>query len=57
MSSYVYVASPVSQGQTGVRGFGGDSSGILCFSPGGVAPPTTGSVALDTAQPTCNILS
>jgi prepilin-type N-terminal cleavage/methylation domain-containing protein len=55
VSSYVYIATPVSQGQTGVRGFGGDSSGILCFTPSGTAPGTTGTIALDTA--TCNILS
>ncbi|HEY7922363.1 MAG: type II secretion system protein [Burkholderiales bacterium] len=55
VSSYVYNATPVSQGQTGVRGFGGDSSGILCFTPSGVAPGTTGTIALDTT--TCNILS
>jgi len=35
---YGYLASPLNQGQTGVRGFGGDSSGILCFTPTGVAP-------------------
>ena len=57
VASYVYLATPVSQGQTGVRGFGGDASGVLCFTPSGVAPGTTAlpSVALDTA--TCNILS
>ena len=58
VSSYVYRASPVSQGQTGVRGFGGDASGVLCFSTTGVAPATTGSIALDpTNVLTCNVLS
>jgi len=38
VASYVYTASPINVGQTGVRGFGGDSSGIVCFSPAGVAP-------------------
>ena len=57
VASYVYEASPVTQGQTGVRGFGGDASGILCFSTTGVAPPTTGTVGLDTASADCNILS
>ena len=57
VSSYVYLATPVSQGQTGVRGFGGDSSGVLCFSPQGVAPATTGTLALDTGNASCNILS
>jgi type IV pilus assembly protein PilA len=56
VASYVYEASPTSQGQTGVRGFGGDSSGILCFSTTGIAPPQTGSIALDTSQTTCSVL-
>jgi len=38
VSSYVYTATPVNQGQTGVRGFGGDSSGIVCQSPDGTEP-------------------
>jgi type IV pilus assembly protein PilA len=54
VASYVYLASPVTNGQTGVRGFGGDSSGILCFTSAGAAPGTTGTIALDTTA--CNIL-
>ena len=50
-TSYVYWATPTSPGQTGVRGFAGDSSGILCFSPDGDEPATTGTIRLDTAQP------
>jgi type II secretory pathway pseudopilin PulG len=30
--AYVYVATPVTEGQTGVRGFGGDASGIVALS-------------------------
>jgi type IV pilus assembly protein PilA len=56
VTSYVYEASPTSQGQTGVRGFGGDSSGILCFSTSGVLPPTTGTISLDTNNTDCNVL-
>jgi type IV pilus assembly protein PilA len=58
VSSYVYEASPTSIGQTGVRGFGGDSSGILCFSSTGVAPAqiTTPLISLNTADPTCSVL-
>jgi prepilin-type N-terminal cleavage/methylation domain-containing protein len=53
LSSYAYVASPVTSGQTGVRGFGGDSSGILCFTSDGSAPPTnTGSLDMTG----CNVL-
>jgi type IV pilus assembly protein PilA len=57
VSSYVYLATPVSQGQTGVRGFGGDSSGVLCFSPAGAPPGTTGTVALDIGSANCFVLS
>jgi prepilin-type N-terminal cleavage/methylation domain-containing protein len=35
---FAYLAVPLNQGQTGVRGFGGDASGILCFSPNGTPP-------------------
>jgi prepilin-type N-terminal cleavage/methylation domain-containing protein len=55
-SSYVYWGTPTSQGQTGVRGFAGDSSGILCFSTDGTAPATVGTISLNTADPTCNVL-
>jgi type IV pilus assembly protein PilA len=37
-AAYAYLASPVAVGQTGVRGFGGDSSGVLCFTPDGTMP-------------------
>jgi type IV pilus assembly protein PilA len=56
VSSYVYAASPINVGQTGVRGFGGDSSGVLCFDPLGGQPATTGSGALSIGDPTCNVL-
>jgi prepilin-type N-terminal cleavage/methylation domain-containing protein len=36
--TYAYLAQPLNQGQTGVRGFGGDSSGILCFTADGALP-------------------
>ena len=53
VSSYAYTASPVTQGQTGVRGFGGDSSGVLCFTTDGSAPTTT-TGSLDMSA--CNVL-
>jgi prepilin-type N-terminal cleavage/methylation domain-containing protein len=56
VSSYVYLATPVTQGQTGVRGFGGDASGVLCFSTNGAAPATTGTISLDTTNSSCNVL-
>jgi len=41
VAGYVYQATPMSQGQTGVRGFGGDSSGILGYNcPPGEHPST-----------------
>jgi hypothetical protein len=57
VAGYVYLASPVAQGQTGVRGFGGDASGVLCFSPDGTAPTLTVPVGLDTSAANCNVLS
>ncbi len=54
--SYVYRATPVSLGQTGVRGFGGDASGVLCFSTNGVPTSTTGSVALSVGAADCQVL-
>jgi len=59
VSSYAYVATPVNQGQTGVRGFGGDSSGVLCFVPDPTAwPPTiTGALDFTTGGANgCNVL-
>jgi hypothetical protein len=37
--SFAYVAAPIEPGQTGVRGFCGDSSGHLCFTADGSPPP------------------
>jgi type II secretory pathway pseudopilin PulG len=38
IESYAYVAVPVTQGQTGVRSFCGDSSGLIWFDPNGKVP-------------------
>jgi type IV pilus assembly protein PilA len=56
VTSFVYWATPTSPGQTGVRGFAGDSSGALCFSNNGAAAATTGNILLDFGDPTCNVL-
>ena len=56
LDSYGYVATPVVSNQTGVRGFAGDSSGILCFSTDGANAATTGSIGLNTNDITCNVL-
>jgi prepilin-type N-terminal cleavage/methylation domain-containing protein len=55
-TSYVYWATPTTPGQSGVRGFAGDSSGALCFSSDGNTAATTGTVLLLFGDPTCNIL-
>jgi type IV pilus assembly protein PilA len=54
--AYVYLASPVNLGQTGVRGFGGDASGVICFSSSGVAPTTAANFSLSITAGTCNVL-
>jgi len=38
MVGYVYFAIPTSVNQTGVRGFAGDASGMICLTPNGVDP-------------------
>ena len=39
MSVYRYDATPVNIGQTGVRGFGADSSGRICYTNDGATVP------------------
>ena len=56
VTSYVYWATPVAGGQTGVRGFAGDSSGTLCFNTTGQVAATVGNVLLNYNDPTCNVL-
>ena len=51
---YAYLASPLNIGRSGVRGFGGDSSGVLCFTSDGSSPPVTANKELDTVV--CSIL-
>ena len=55
-TSYVYWATPTSGGQTGVRGFGGDSSGTLCFNTDGRVAATVGNILLDFNDSSCNVL-
>ena len=57
VTSYVYWATPTSPGQTGVRGFAGDSSGALCVSPNGAEAATVGNLLLDFQSPTCAVLA
>ena len=52
-TSYAYLTVPSNVGQTGVRAFGGDASGVICFTPQGTAvTATAGALVLST----CNIL-
>jgi type IV pilus assembly protein PilA len=48
LSCYVYGGTPLRPGETGVRGFFGDCSGRLCFTPSGTVPPISEG-ALDTS--------
>jgi len=59
--AYLYFATPVSQGQTGVRGFGGEWSGVICQQQAGTAwaPHTTAPTRLTiggTAATDCNLI-
>jgi prepilin-type N-terminal cleavage/methylation domain-containing protein len=42
LTCYVYQATPVNLGQTGVRGLAGDCSGRVCFTPNGLPIPSGG---------------
>jgi hypothetical protein len=50
MATYLYAATPITQNQTGTRGFGIDHSGLLCFTTDGSIPPNNGGSGL---APTC----
>jgi prepilin-type N-terminal cleavage/methylation domain-containing protein len=54
-TSFVYLSSPASLGRTGVRGFGGDTSGVLCANQIGKAPPTKGDIELEPQATNCEI--
>jgi prepilin-type N-terminal cleavage/methylation domain-containing protein len=50
LSCYVYAATPIAQGQTGVRGFAGDCSGVICSTTNGAFVPSGGAGRM---APTC----
>ena len=52
LSCYAYHATPSTMNQTGVRGFAGDCSGRICFTPDGV-PVVTAKAAL---SPGCDAI-
>lgn len=39
LKSFAFVAEPINFGQTGVRAFCGDDTGVVCYSPDGHMPP------------------
>jgi prepilin-type N-terminal cleavage/methylation domain-containing protein len=41
LACYVYSATPLNPGQTGVRGLAADCSGVICSTSDGTAVPTT----------------
>jgi type IV pilus assembly protein PilA len=55
-SAYIYFSTPVTLNQTGVRGFGGDASGVLCYDPSGGLVANNGNGQLDTSQANCTVL-
>jgi prepilin-type N-terminal cleavage/methylation domain-containing protein len=52
LACYVYHATPLSQGQTGVRGLAGDCSGRVCITPDGTPVPSAAGAML----PSCTSL-
>ena len=53
--SVVYTATPTSKDKTGVRGFAGDTAGIICTSGDGSTPPNSGGGVTPTTG-TCDVL-
>jgi type IV pilus assembly protein PilA len=52
-TSFVYAGTPANVGRTGVRGFGGDSSGVICSNQQGGWPSVGGDIQLQPATGTC----
>jgi len=42
LGCYVYQTTPSSQDKPGVRGFSGDCSGVICYTPDGTPVPQSG---------------
>jgi type IV pilus assembly protein PilA len=43
LGCFVYQTTPTAQDKTGVRGFSGDCSGVICYTPDGSPVPLDGS--------------
>lgn len=54
-TAMAYVATPINPGQTGVRGFAGDTAGVLCFHPTGATPTNSDGQVIVTPG-SCNVL-
>ena len=52
IDGYLYTAIPQTANQTGVRGFAGDASGRICFTPDGTQPAATGA----SLAPACTVI-
>jgi type IV pilus assembly protein PilA len=52
LACYTYHATPVAPGQTGVRGFAADCSGVICTTANGTAVPTSNA----RLQPGCSVI-
>jgi type IV pilus assembly protein PilA len=46
LGCYVYQTTPSAQDKTGVRGFSGDCSGVICYTPDGTPVPQAGGAML-----------
>jgi type IV pilus assembly protein PilA len=54
VTGLAYEAIPINVGQTGVRAFAGDMSGVICYNPAGATTaPVNGSLVISA---TCNTL-
>ena len=52
LESFAYTAEPETRGRTGVRGFCGDDTGIICYTPDGSAPAVRdGRCVLESCRP------
>jgi prepilin-type N-terminal cleavage/methylation domain-containing protein len=54
LSCFVYHATPINIGQTGVRGFAGACSGLICYTPDGTPVPP--GLTPGTMAPTCETI-
>jgi len=51
LGCYVYQTTPSAQDKTGVRGFSGDCSAVICYTPDGTPVPQGGGALLPGCQP------